>query len=242
MKLLILALALMVSSVTTPPSQNIISNKNTDDQSYHQGCSFRGGLSALGNTTTYSGNAYFDRAINEEYAYLIQKFAVRPNLAYLYDGNSPNAYATTQVTDSRFQDGTVVIGFNLIKSECAISSSGTCTAVAIILAHEFGHIVDFKYGTGLRGKYKELFADYLAGCYMYFRSVEFKYTFANEAAYSFFNKGDTNFTSPQHHGTPQQRYNCLLAGYNLAQNYHYAGRYLSLQTVMQEAKRYVLRY
>jgi hypothetical protein len=56
------------------------------------------------------------------------------------------------------------------------------------MAHEFAHIVDFKFGTGLSGKHKELFADYLAGCYMYFRSVEFKTTFVQEAHFRFSKK------------------------------------------------------
>jgi predicted metalloprotease len=97
------------------------------------------------------------------------------------------------------------------------------------MAHEFAHIVDFKFGTGLSGKHKELFADYLAGCYMYFRSVEFKTTFVQEVALSFFQKGDYSFNSPQHHGTPNQRYNCLMNGYQLAYNMSMRGQHLSLQ-------------
>ena len=207
-----------------------------------QGCFLNGGSSNLGQTTKFSGNPNFDQINTQEYYYLVQKFGVSPDLYYLQDGDTPNAYATPKVSNPNLQDGTVLIGFSLIQQECLQSSSGTCSAIPIVMAHEFAHIVDFKFGTGLSGKHKELFADYLAGCYMYFRSVEFKTTFVQEAALSFFQKGDYSFNSPLHHGTPNQRYNCLMNGYQLAYNMSMRGQHLSLQGAVNAAIQYVRRF
>lgn len=207
-----------------------------------QGCFLNGSPSSLGKTTRFSGNPDLDKIINQEYSFLVQKFAVAPDLFYLYDGNTPNAYATSRISNQNHPDGTVLIGFSLIQQECLQSSSGTCSAVPIVMAHEFAHIVDFKFGTGLTGKHKELFADYLAGCYMYFRAVEFKTTFAQEAAISFFQKGDYSFNSPLHHGTPEERYACLLAGYQLAYNYNSQGQFLNLETAFNNAIQYVAEF
>lgn len=207
-----------------------------------QGCFLNGASSNLGEITKYSGNSNFDQINNQEYYYLTQKFGVSPDLFYLYDGHGPNAYATSQISNPNLPDGTVLLGFSLIQQECLQSASGTCSSIPIVMAHEFAHIVDFKYGTGLTGMHKELFADYLAGSYMYFRSVEFRTTFVQEAALSFFRKGDYSFNSPQHHGTPEQRYNCLMSGYNLAYNYSLQGQHLSLQTVFNAAIQYVSQF
>ncbi len=209
---------------------------------YGQGCFFDVSRSDIGPTTKYSGNVEFDKINNQEYFYLVQKFGVSPDPYYLIDGNQPNAYATSRISNPQFPDGTILIGFTLVQQECLQSPSMTCSSVPIIMAHEFAHIVDFKYKTGLTGKYKELFADYLAGCYMYFRSVEFKTTFIHEAAFSFFQKGDYAFNDPLHHGTPQQRYNCLVAGYQLAYNANIQKQYLSLQQTISAAINYVKRF
>jgi hypothetical protein len=207
-----------------------------------QGCFLNSSPSSLGQTTKFSGNPNLDQINTQEYYYLVQKFGVSPDIFYLHDGKLPNAYATPQISNPNFPDGTVLIGFSLIQQECLQSPSGTCSSIPIVMAHEFAHIVDFKYGTGLNGKYKELFADYLAGCYMYFRSVEFKITFVQEAALSFFQKGDYSFNSPVHHGTPYQRYNCLMTGYQYAYNYSSQGQFLSLQTVVNSAIQYVKQF
>lgn len=168
--------------------------------------------------TKFSGNASFDQAINREYAFLTQKFGVMPDMYFFYDGNNPNAYASSQISNPNLPDGTVSIGFSLINSECSLSYSNTCSALGIIMGHEFAHIVANKYRLNLQGKYNELFADFMAGCYMHLRGLQFTQTAIDEAARSFYGKGDTNFFSPIHHGTPQERYNALMAGYNFSFN------------------------
>lgn len=184
--------------------------------SYSQTC-FLNNFSSLGNLTKYSGNPYTDQVMTNEWQFLVQKFGVMPDLYYYTEDNGSNAYATTKVYNQNFKDGTVAVGFGLIKDECAQSQTGTCISVAIIMAHEFGHIVDFKHNVQLEGKYAELFADYLAGCYLHLRSFQYGYTNIVEAAKTFYRIGDYQFNSPGHHGTPEQRYNTLMAGYNYSQ-------------------------
>lgn len=178
---------------------------------------FINNFTSLGDLTKFSGDTYLDNVMTNEWKFLVQKFGVMPDLYYYHDSNGSNAYATTKVYNPNYQDGTVAVGFGLIKDECRHSQSGTCVSVAIIMAHEFGHIVDFKYNVELNGKYAELFADYLAGCYMHLRSLQYGYTDIADAARTFYRIGDYEFNSASHHGTPEQRYSCLMAGYNYSQ-------------------------
>lgn len=178
-----------------------------------QGCYFTN-ATPINNPTKFSNNQLFDLQVNNEYEFLKSKFTVSPDLFYFTDGISPNAYASSLITNPYLTDGSVYIGFNLINTECGQSWTGSCSSVAIIMAHEFAHIVDYKYKLNLYGKNKELFADYLAGCYMHLRSFQFAYTNVSEVAWSFYSKGDQGFFNPFPHGTPIERYNALLAGYN----------------------------
>lgn len=203
------------------------------------GCYF--GTSSLpeNNLTKYSGNTNFDAINNREYNTLVAVFDVHPDFYYLRDEGAPNAYATSNIANPNFPDGTIMLGFSLVQSECFNSPSGTCSSIPIILAHEFAHILDFKYGTGLTGKYKELFADYIAGSYLFHRANTLGTLNVTEVGNSFFSKGDYNFNNPQHHGTREQRLNCLIAGYNLAYNYSTQGQFLNLNILMQNAIQYV---
>jgi hypothetical protein len=217
-------------------------NKLPETNNKIQGCYYGGAASNLGQVTRYSGSPYLDQINNEEYFYLVSIFGVTPNMLYLIDGNTPNAYATPNVSNPQLPDGTVLLGLSLIQSECGASASRTCSAVPIIMAHEFAHIVDFKYKTQLQGKHKELFADYLAGAYMFYRSIEFKTTFTEEAARSFYSKGDFAFNSPVHHGTPEQRLACLTKGYQMAVQYAQNNTFLDLNTIIQSAKSFVIKF
>jgi hypothetical protein len=210
---------------------------------FGQGCFLNASAeSELGELSKNSGNPNLDKILNQEYLFLTQKFLVSPDIFYFVDGNSPNAFAHPGTTNNLAPDGHIAIGFNLIVSECRNSYSGTCSAIAIIMAHEFAHIVDMKYGSGLTSsKHKELFADYLAGVYMFYRSQQFKTVFVQEAAMSFFNKGDYEFNSQQHHGTPQQRYAALMEGFNKVRLLSMQGRFLNLEQAISSARNFVVQ-
>lgn len=207
-----------------------------------QGCYFGNSTLPTINLRSSSGNQQFDAINQREYQLLVNIFNVHPNFFYLLDQGAPNAYATPEISNPNFPDGTVMLGFSLVQNECLNSPSGTCSSVPIILAHEFGHIIDFKYHTGLTGKYKELFADYIAGSYLYHRASTIGSINIQEVANSFFNKGSYDFNNPNFHGTPQQRFSCLNAGYLLAQQYNISGQNLSLPILMNAAVQYVRQF
>lgn len=206
---------------------------------FGQGCFLGNNPTSVENLTKFSGNQQFDNINNQEYELLSSVFGVRPDFYYLHDFGMPNAYAAPTIHNPNLTDGTIMLGFSLVQQECSNSPSGTCSAVPFILAHEFAHILDFKFGTGLSGKYKELFADYIAGSYLYHRANRFGNLNIQEVASSFFSKGNYDFNNPNFHGTPQERYNCLSAGYVLAQQYSQQGIHLTRELLMNSAIQYV---
>jgi ketosteroid isomerase-like protein len=206
-----------------------------------QTCFFSSLQSFGGSPTNYSGNVYLDNFLTNEYNKLVYCFGVKPNSFYITEDGQPNAYASTAITNSFLPDGTVVLGLKLINQECGSSPSGTCVAMAVVMAHEFAHILDFKnqFVSG-KPKIKELFADYMAGVYLHTRQLTYTYTDIREAANSIFSKGDTEFNSPLHHGTPQERMNALLAGYEFSRQKFSSGIYnISVSEAMNAAKYYL---
>jgi hypothetical protein len=194
-----------------------------------------------GQPTVYSGNTALDQNLSNEYFKLVNCFGVMPMSYYIYEHGQPNAFASPNMSDARYPDGTMVLGLKLIQEECSPSRSGTCVSVAVVMAHEFAHILDFKYKYVKRGgKIPELFADYMAGVYLHTRELTFSYTDIAEAAQSIFGKGDYDFNNPLHHGTPQERMNALLAGYNFSKRMLETGQTsLSVKVAMQSAKKYL---
>ncbi|WP_426279258.1 metalloprotease [Chryseobacterium sp. S-02] len=209
---------------------------------FGQGCFLNSGATVISGTFLTTGNQNIDYINNREFNTLLSLFPVRPNFLYLHETGSPNAFATTQITNTAFPDGSILLGLNLITSECQSSPSNTCSAIPIILAHEFGHILDFKNSLGLSGKYKELFADFIAGSYLFHRSNTIGYLDYNEVARSFFTKGDYNFNHPDFHGTPEERLAALTSGYNLSQQYYISGQNLTLPILINAAVQRVSQF
>jgi len=205
---------------------------------YGQTCYFTNLNSFGGKPTNYSGNSNLDYFLTNEYNQLVRCFGVKPNSFYIYEDNLPNAFASSSISNNSLPDGTVVLGLKLTNQECFNSPSGTCVAMAVVLSHEFAHILDFKNNFVIvQGKKKELFADYMAGVYLHTRQLIFAYTDMKEAAYSIFTKGDSDFNSPSHHGTSTERMNALLAGYEFSKNKVASGIYnFSVFEAMNSAK------
>jgi hypothetical protein len=133
-------------------------------------------------------------------------FGVRAVVRYIDDQGAPNAYASPE--------GVVYLGATLMNAELRDNKGGP-TAIIGIEAHEFGHILQMSRGTHLVGKQMELQADFMAGWYL---ARQFKTRKLNpwQFLYSVYDKGDFNFFDPQHHGTPQERADAMLAGYKNA--------------------------
>src|ERR1700722_847128 len=147
-----------------------------------------------------SGNQMVDVAHSNAMRDISQQYGLRPASFFYDDSDSRNAFAVPNVVDRAYPDGTVVCGINLITTE--IRRDGRGYAVPTILAHEMGHIMQFKLIQDFQGSSKaELHADYMAGWYLA-REMAHLVTDPQSSLKAFFEIGDYEFNSPDHHGTP----------------------------------------
>ena len=156
----------------------------------------------------------FDLGMRIEYPVLCQFFQVKPAYAYFDDSSAPNAFATPEHIVPGGRDGSVVLGRTVIAQMLTTYGESAGLAVA---AHEFAHICQFANNVPrVPGKPLELFADFLAGWYLTAKgNPEVNGREVYPAIYS---TGDTNFNSPGHHGTPQERASAVAMGYSAAAN------------------------
>lgn len=176
-------------------------------------------ISALGKIYRGGVDPRLAIALHEDCNELRRVFRVGAVAIPLQEHSGYNAFAADTVypdlikadgdDPADFADGTVFIGLNLITHEF---KEGHSFAVPTILAHEFAHIMQNKNGFPYRGKWSELHSDYMAGWYTAYRK---QYTLQDpkESMASLVEKGDTNFNSPGHHGTPRERGKAFLEGY-----------------------------
>jgi hypothetical protein len=205
------------------------------------GCSATLGAKPSGHfqITSYSGNSYLDAFLTREVNVLRNFFDVNPSVFYYDDGSEgANARAMPAVEHPAYPSGTVILGLNMIVNEFNLSASGT--TVPLIMAHEFGHILDYKENVcdDYDVKTAELFADFMAGCFLYYRHVLI-YTDTRAAIATFYNKGGYEFNNPDHHGTPDERVAALMAGYNWLQSVARPGVYISPSQAIDAAKDYL---
>ena len=205
-----------------------------------QGCALSGNAAnAFGRNgirlLSRSGHQAFDRAVIGEQRHLIGYIGnYRPSLTYLDDAQGKNAFATPRdVTGRRSPHGAVLMGVHLIRdllNRPAENKLSNTWSVVAVLAHEWAHIAQFARGVRTRdGRVvgMELMADTISGWFLakklqlagrtmgpvYVQRIGASdQTAAARAVYSL---GDTNFTSPQHHGTNEQRLRAFAAGHNI---------------------------
>jgi hypothetical protein len=148
--------------------------------------------------------------MQQEAVNLSVTYGLSPRLFFLVD-EPPNAYATREVANAFGLDGTVLFGQNLTTEQLSRDPSGS--TLLAVMAHEFGHIAQFRNGLSESGKRPELHADFLAGWYL---AVRGRYAWANlmPALRVFYDLGDYAFNSPLHHGTPDERLAASQAGFN----------------------------
>ncbi|MGI8469864.1 MAG: hypothetical protein ACR2N3_15595 [Pyrinomonadaceae bacterium] len=179
-----------------------------------------------------TGNRQLDVAIQSDVLELQKTFGVSARMFLLREVNGPNALAVRsplpQVLEKfhiPFQntaDGMVFFGIDLLKVQYATSKRGY--AIPSIMSHEYAHILQYKLNFPFRGKWQELHADFLAGWYTAHRA-RFMPQNMGESMTTFFDNGDTDFNSSQHHGSPQEREEAFLAGAKLnLQNGYVSGR------------------
>jgi len=191
----------------------------------------------MGTPLASSGNLLIDQRTQQVYLYLSTKFGITASLYFLEEADGPNAFASPKRTNVLGKDGTIYLGIALLNDEC--SETPDCGSIPILLAHEFGHLVAYKYKVVLDGKQNELFADYLAGTLMFHYVREMGVIDLNAVARSFYAKGDDEFHEEQSHGSPTDRQECLLAGFDTAQEYFNRGQFFTLPLAIKEASEYV---
>jgi hypothetical protein len=168
-----------------------------------------------------SGDREFDYALAQALSRITDTFRVLPGFAYYDDFDVPNALATGIVRMAR-ADGTVLFGQRYLKRLLAWPEHPD-VAVTAVCAHEFGHILQYKFKlkpiilAGQRTvKRLELHADYLAGYYAGALKLK-RLTFpAAVFATQQYSAGDPNVNSPKHHGTPDERAAAIVRGFEVA--------------------------
>ena len=142
-------------------------------------------------------NAYYDQKMAEE-VYIQRNFfnGVPATVFVLYEPapQYKNAYATP--------DGRILFGYHMLFY--TVSFYGELP-VAGILAHEWGHRIQFTFGFTQSKVYQtELEADAFSGFYM---ALAKQWAWSQIQSYyaSVYSNGDYNFNHPSHHGTPNQR-------------------------------------
>lgn len=147
----------------------------------------------------------------------------------LYDDrpDNPNAGATNIALMTKFggatpADGTVAIGVELVSQINLRSVANLGPALSAVIAHEAGHIIQFKYIKEQLSRLQhvtisaELHADFVCGYYAAFRKKrEPRYPAALQAMTQF-RYGDAGLVLVQH-GTPDQRGSAVYAGFLLGQ-------------------------
>jgi hypothetical protein len=187
-----------------------------------------------------SGDLAFDYALAQTLFNISQRFGVVPGFAYFDDSASKNAFATP-VTRMPNSDGTVLMGTGLL-AQLKKMPVAPEVAIAGVCSHEFGHVVQFKYGLIDKVdagqptvKRSELQADYFAGFFTGLRKLE-KPTYPSEVVVAtMHNFGDLGFGDPQHHGTPEERGLAVMRGFAAS---YYARK--SLGDAVEESTNYVL--
>ena len=100
-----------------------------------------------------------------------------------------------------------------MQQELQTSPFGTI-ALAAIMGHEWGHILQFVHGIQVLGKRMELSSDFMAGWWCGMKVLAG--TVAVDlptVAYGLYTKGDYAFNDPRHHGTPEERVEHMQQGY-----------------------------
>jgi outer membrane murein-binding lipoprotein Lpp len=137
----------------------------------------------------------------------------------------------------------IVMGDGIMDAYAAIGYGDV--APQAILAHEFGHHIQFQLdlfedeNSPEATRRTELMADAYAAYYLsHARGASMQWKRVQQFLQVFFNIGDCAFTDEGHHGTPTQRMAAAEWGYSVADNAQKQGHILSAQefTAMFEAQ------
>lgn len=194
---------------------------------FGQGCFLRQSVSeSLGEVSYTSGNGQLDTAIFIERNALSMFFGTNCAVVFYDDianGDGKNAMFTPEVLDDSHIGGTIAFGKALLTEQLNFFNRfGMGGGLPFIFAHEMGHAkarqMGWSFKRGLTIKKDELFADYCAGIFMHYRKFMVPTDIQNTLL-TFFQLGNYEFNNPGFHGTPQERVNSVMAGFNFMQYY-----------------------
>lgn len=129
----------------------------------------------------------------------------------------------------------IVMGDGIMEAFTAIGFNDV--APQGILAHEFGHQIQFQLNLFSNGprtpeatRRTELMADAYAAYYLsHARGASMQWKRVQQFLQVFYNIGDCSFSSTGHHGTPAQRMAAAEFGYNVANDAQKQGKILTAQ-------------
>lgn len=183
------------------------------------------------NVYNSSGNHWIDQSFYQQNQYLSNTLGLSVVIGFYDDSKTgPNAFAIPP--NNTYANGHTYFGLNLLNKYLATGTNATYYMLWI-LAHEYAHILQYKYG-GMpwdETKWNELQSDYIAGAVAAKHILEnssqtfdqnWKNYYINQytsVAISLFEElGDTNFGSSSHHGKPSERASAFVAGLNYGFN------------------------
>ncbi len=166
-----------------------------------------------------SRDSLFDQALAVSLLKISDVFSVLPGFAFS-ERVKLNAFASRNTALGR-ADGSVVFGNSLYREIIGRREYPEVGIVAIC-AHEFGHIVQYKFGidriliVNNSVKRLELHADFLAGYFAGRRKLEMPDFPAAVFALTQYSFGDCNYGDPDHHGSSDERGAAVVAGFDSA--------------------------
>ncbi|MBK8174915.1 MAG: hypothetical protein IPK66_06525 [Rhodospirillales bacterium] len=171
---------------------------------------------------TSTGDRNLDRQLMLEARHVARTFDVWPGLKILVEPSSlaRNALATSETLVDGTA-GTVMLGRTLVLDELQRDRRGWGgLTVAGLMAHEFGHI--FQYKSGYHAKLKqgsktdepvELHADYLAGYHLGRKRRDGANMDIGAFMDGIYFMGDDHEDDPRHHGSSEERRRAVREGY-----------------------------
>ncbi|MEN9610925.1 MAG: hypothetical protein RLZZ628_1739 [Bacteroidota bacterium] len=163
----------------------------------------------LGELKKTTGSIALDKWLNGIIRDVQQEFYTFPAFYIYDDGLNVNAYADW--TDKG--RGKVAFGRNLLMTHYDPDDKKSGWTIALILAHEYAHILQFQSHCTLNGKYRELQADFMAGFFLA-RQGKLSSEDVKLLLKTFYKFGDRRFWDKSHHGTPEERSFMALEGFN----------------------------
>ncbi len=168
------------------------------------GCYVLGSLGDMGNAVSTLGDPNADAAMYAEVQYQEAFWNIPTGVSVFQESQGMNSFSRP--------DGNIYMGVNHFWT--TLNNAGSY-AVMGVLAHEWGHQVQFRIvGSHRASVVNELEADGFAGLYLGLAKA-FDWSLINGFLYNAYSSGDYNYTNPNWHGTPDQRLAMSKKGYEI---------------------------